>query len=57
MKTKKCPYCNTEIEIKNYYEKDNILNDEFEKPCDECKYNQKDEDKYPCAFCSARDYV
>jgi len=54
MKNKKvtCPCCKSTIVIIDRYEQGEHLNENLEEPCNLCKHNGKDDDEYPCRFCS-----
>ncbi|TRZ48202.1 MAG: hypothetical protein D4S01_10775 [Dehalococcoidia bacterium] len=52
MKTKACPYCNTEIEfVDRFVESDEAEIVSFKEPCSKCKNNKCSTDEMLCSFC------
>ncbi len=52
VKHKECSQCKTKIEVKNYFEQGDNIDNSFVGACKSCKNNRFDDDEYPCLFCS-----
>ena len=51
MATKNCPCCHRKIDVKDRYKRGKHYNAGLNGPCETCKFNDTEEDEFPCRFC------